>query len=183
MATHVVLVGLSGTGKSTVAPLVASQLNGYTVVDLDRDIERRTGQTVAEVFEHDGEAAFRSYEKAALQDALNGPAAVIATGGGVVVDRNNREVLKDHDLVIWLRAHPDELVERLTDTAEARPLLEGDPAFALQRLASERDALYSEVADITIDTDGAHPRVVADDIVALMSERADIDLQPGTILE
>lgn len=184
MASHVVLVGLSGTGKSTVAPLVASQLNAYSVVDTDREVEKQAGQSVAELFERDGEATFRTFEAAALAEALNGRPAVIATGGGVVLGRDNRQALKGADrVVIWLRAHPDELVQRLTDTPEARPLLHGDPNFAIQRLASERDALYSEVADYVIDTDGAHPRVVAEDIIALLATRSDVELQPGTITE
>ena len=163
---HVVLVGLSGSGKSTAAPLIASR-TGRVVVDLDRVVSERVGRTVAELFaEPDGEARFRVLETEALLDALSGPPAVIATGGGVVLSPANRSSLRGDTHVVWLRAHPSRLAARLADTTEARPLLDGDVEFALQRLSEERAALYDEVADVVIDVDGVDPVSVAEEVIA-----------------
>ncbi len=162
---HVALVGLSGAGKSTVAPLVAARLL-VQVVDLDHEVEARSGSTVAELFADGGEAAFRAEESAALAAALTGPPAVIATGGGVVLDPSNRRALSDDATTVWLRGDPGELGARIADGVEARPLLEGDPVFALTRLAEERDALYAEVAHEVVDVGGADPATVAEEIAA-----------------
>jgi shikimate kinase len=163
-AAHVALVGLSGSGKSTLAPLLATRLGGRVVVDLDREVERRLGGPVATVFAEHGEAAFRDAERDELAAALTGPPAVIATGGGVVLDAENRRRLGADAAVVWLRAHPDHLRQRLEGTTEVRPLLEGDPGFALARLSEERDALYAQVADLTVDVEGVDPRDLADEI-------------------
>ena len=163
---HVALVGLSGSGKSTVAPLIASRTSRIAV-DLDRVVAERVGRPVAEIFaEPDGEATFRSLETEALLDALAGPPAVIATGGGVVLSATNRSALRSDARVVWLRAHPSQLAARLADTTEARPLLDGDVEFALQRLSEERAALYDEVAELVIDVDGVDPLSVGEEVVA-----------------
>ena len=163
-AAHVALVGLSGSGKSTLAPLLAARLGGHLVIDLDRVVERHLGRSVAEVFQTGGEATFRDAESMALADALGGPPAVIATGGGIVLNAANRSLLSTSATVVWLRAHPAELQQRLEGTAEARPLLQGDPAFALVRLGEERAALYAQVADVTVDVDGTSPMDLADEL-------------------
>lgn len=161
---HVALVGLSGSGKSTLAPLLATRLGHHVVADLDRRIEQRFGRSVAEIFETEGEVTFREAESEALAEALDGAPAVIATGGGVVLSARNRQLLTARARVVWLRAHPDHLRQRLDGTAEARPLLEGDAGFALARLSEEREALYRQVADLTIDVDGADPRDLAEEL-------------------
>jgi shikimate kinase len=161
---HVALVGLSGSGKSTLAPLLASRTGRALSIDLDRVVEEMAGRTVAEIFAEEGETGFRALESQALAEALAGPPAVIATGGGVVLERENRRLLRDHAEVVWLRATPAHLAERLQDTSEARPLLDGDAEFALHRMATEREALYSEVADLVVDVDGVDPRTLVDEL-------------------
>ncbi len=164
-AEHIALVGLSGSGKSTAAPLLASR-TGRVAVDLDRVVAARVGRTVEQIFaDADGESSFRTMETEALLEALDGPPAVIATGGGVVLSAENRSSLRRGAAVVWLRAHPSQLAARLVDTAEARPLLDGDAEFALQRLSAERSALYDEVADLVVDVDGVAPVTVVEDIV------------------
>jgi shikimate kinase len=149
----VALVGLSGAGKSTVAPMLARRL-GYLAVDLDRAVEARAGRGVAELFDRLGEAGFRDLEAAELQRVLDGPPAVVATGGGVVLRAANRERLRSQARVVWLRADPADLADRLAGCGEERPLLAGDAAAALRRLAAEREHLYREVADVTVDVTG-----------------------------
>lgn len=161
---HVVLVGLSGAGKSTLAPLLLSRTGRSVAVDLDREVERTTGRSVREIFEEQGETGFRLLESQALSNALGGPPAVIATGAGVVLEQQNRQMLRDGATVVWLRAAPDHLASRLTDTSEARPLLDGDAGFALKRMATEREALYAEVADHVVDVEGVDPRDLADEL-------------------
>ena len=158
---HLVLVGLSGTGKSTVAPLLAER-RGVVAVDLDRLLEQRFGRPVAQVFLEDGEPEFRRAEAELLAEVLVGPPAVIATGGGAVLDPESRRRLADAAFVVWLSAPIDLLVRHLSDVAERRPLLADDPATALRAMAAERDPLYREVADLVVDVEGRSPEEIAD---------------------
>ena len=162
---HLVLVGLSGTGKSTLAPLLMTRTGRSAAIDLDRVVEERTGRSVEQIFSEEGETGFRLLESQALAEALSGPPAVIATGGGVVLEAQNRALLRGAT-VVWLRARPSHLAARLADTSEARPLLDGDAEFALSRMASEREALYAEVADLTLEVEGADPRTLAEELAA-----------------
>ena len=161
--SHVALVGLSGTGKTTVAPMLA-RARGLRVVDLDRELEQRAGRDAATVFAEDGEEAFRDLESDELRRALDGPPAVIATGGGVVVRPANRQLLRERSRVVWLRADPEELVGRVAGSRQERPLLGGDAATALRRLARERDPLYREVADLVVEVGGRAPATVAEQL-------------------
>lgn len=165
---HIALVGLPGSGKSTLAPLLASRLGRRAVVDLDRLVEERFGTTVSAIFSEHGEAVFRDAESEALAASLDGDPAVIATGGGVVLSAENRRRLAASARVVWLRAHPDHLQERLADGSSSRPLLAGDPAFALARLSEERNALYEQIADLVVDVDGVAPNDLADEVAGLL---------------
>ena len=151
---HVVLVGMMGAGKSTVARVLAARL-GRDVCDSDVKIERDTGRTVREIFAEEGEPAFRSLETAALIDALADPEPhVIAAAGGVVLAEANRAALRASAArVVWLSADIDTLVARVASGVH-RPLLDGDPEAALRRLAAEREPLYREVADAIVSVDG-----------------------------
>ena len=163
---HVVLVGLPGSGKTTVAALVAERL-GWPVTDLDADVERRAGRSVAEVFAGEGEAGFRRRETRALLDALaSEPPAVIAAGGGVVTVAANRVVLADGRAVVcWLDAPLDALVARV-GAGDGRPLLADDGADRLAELARERRPWYVEVAHVAVDAGGDDPSAVADAVLA-----------------
>lgn len=164
LSEHIVLVGLSGAGKSSMATRLARRL-GRSAIDTDRMVERRAGATVAAVFAHDGEAAFRNLEHMALLDALSGPPSVIATGGGAVTDPESRRVLASASGVVWLRADPDDLVGRVAVAREVRPLLADDAAAVLRRLDVERSPLYAEVADVVVDTTGRTPAEVLETIL------------------
>ena len=171
-APHVVLVGMMGTGKTTVGRLLSNRL-GRPLIDSDELIEARAGRTVREIWRSDGEPAFRVLETAALRDALaDTEPLVIAAAGGVVLSEENRAALRDADaVVVWLRASPDVLVARV-GRDEHRPLLDDDPAATLRRMEAEREALYRDVADLTVDTATTPPKRVAEQIAALVGEGA-----------
>jgi shikimate kinase len=156
---HLVLVGMMGVGKTTTGHRLGETL-GWPFLDSDEEIERRTGRTVAQIFEADGEAAFRALETEVLLDALSSPEpTVIAAAGGTVLSESNRRALDRAGTVIWLRAPTDLLVSRVAGSTH-RPAITADPAGTLARLAADREELYADVADTVVDAS-----LAVDDVV------------------
>jgi shikimate kinase len=172
VAEHLLLVGMMGAGKSTVARLVAARL-GRPHVDTDVEVERVAGSTVSELFSTRGEAGFRAAESVVLTEVLaRSVPAVISVGGGAVLDPSQRRALRASGPVVWLRARPDTLARRVGRGA-GRPLLVArgggpseEPAGALARIDGERRALYEEVASVVIDVDDLTPGAVAERVVS-----------------
>ncbi len=165
---HLVLVGLMGTGKTSVGRRVALCL-GRIFLDSDAQVEARTGRTVREIFESDGEAAFRVLEAEALAEALaRAEPTVIAAAGGVVLDPANRQRLRTSARAVWLRADPALLSSRIT-SGDHRPLLDDDPLTMLQRMQEERSALYEEVAEGRVVDVGSSIEAAVDAVLALAS--------------
>lgn len=165
----IVLVGLMGTGKSTVARRLGARLE-LDVVDTDREIEAAEGRHVRQIFAESGEETFRDMESDALSAALARTACVVAAAGGAVLRPANRELLarasaEGRAVVVWLRAGTDALEVR-TSRGGHRPLLDGDRAGTLARLAEERNEMYAEVADVVVDTDD---REIDDVVDAVMT--------------
>lgn len=162
---HLVLVGLMGTGKSTVGRLLAQRLR-RPLVDSDAIVEARAGRTVRQIFAEQGEEAFRKLETEAIVEALGSPTpAVIAAAGGVVLAVENREALKNAKAkVVWLSADSGVLVGRVTSGGH-RPLLDADPAGALSEMMAARQPLYREVAHCIVSVDGRTPAEVADAVL------------------
>jgi shikimate kinase len=143
-------MGFMGTGKSEVGRRLAQRL-GRSFVDTDQVIEERAGKRIAAIFGDEGEPAFRALEREAVADAASRAGAVIAVGGGAVLDPENVSLLRDAGLLVHLTARPDVILRRVGDGA-SRPLLREDPHAAVARLLAEREPTYAAVADVTIDT-------------------------------
>ncbi len=145
------LIGLMGAGKTTVGRLLAKHY-GCEFHDSDHEIEARTGVKIPVIFEIEGEAGFRKREEAAIADLTARESIVLATGGGAILSPLNREALRTHGLVIYLRGTPEHLYER-TRHDRNRPLLQTtNPLEKLRELYQQRDPLYREIADIVVDT-------------------------------
>jgi shikimate kinase len=167
---RVTLVGYRGTGKSTVAALLADRL-GAAWCDADAVLEDRIGSSIAALVDSRGEAAFRDVETEVLRDTLPAFTGVLATGGGVVLRPENRRLLRERGRpVVWLTAPADVIRRRLAadpTTAARRPALSGgDPLDEVAAALHAREPLYREVADIVFDTATDPPAVVAERILA-----------------
>ncbi|MFL6205815.1 MAG: shikimate kinase [Acidimicrobiales bacterium] len=158
MVQHVVLVGLMGSGKTTVGRRLASRLDRH-FVDADAAIEEITDRTIGEIFDQEGEEGFRDIEADTFEELLeHHEPCVIAGGGGLVVRAENRARLRRPDVtVVLLDASPAFLASRVASRPH-RPLLAGaeTPRHVLERLHGERGPLYAEVADITVDVEPFH---------------------------
>ncbi len=146
------LVGMPGSGKSTVGRHLAKRLS-CQFVDSDAMIEQRLGESVRSFFDREGEGAFRLIEQDVLRQLLLNPQRqVLATGGGSVLAPANREILREHSTVIYLRSSPEELFRRLRNDTQ-RPLLQvNDPRSRLRELYRQRDPLYRSMAHFMIET-------------------------------
>ena len=166
MADHIFLVGLSGSGKSTVGRLLADRL-AWSFVDSDTLIEKTAGRSIPAIFSEEGEAAFREQEGRALARATRSSRVVVATGGGAPTHDAGREVLAD-GFTVWLAVSPAVAAERLAaqPTDEPRPLLAGDPRQRLEALLESRRDDYAR-ADASIEVDGLTPEQVCDRILRL----------------
>jgi len=145
------LVGLPGSGKSTVGRQLARRLQ-LPFYDSDHVIEERLGYSIREAFERDGESAFRDREEAVLDELTQFPKAVISTGGGAVVRPATRQRLRERGQVVYLNSSPEEIFRRLRHD-QNRPLLQvADPLTKLRDLYAARDPLYRETAHFVIET-------------------------------
>ena len=145
------LVGMPGSGKSTLGRLLARRLD-KSFYDADVELERKLGVVIPVIFELEGEAGFRDREEAMLQELVEQANIVLATGGGAILRPANRERLKLNGTVLYLHAVPATLVER-TRRSKHRPLLQSaDPLQRLNELYQFRDPLYREVADCVVES-------------------------------
>ena len=161
---NVFLIGPMGSGKTAVGRHLARLLDA-PFYDSDAEIERRTGVDIAFIFEKEGEAGFRQREREALEALTLIEPVVLATGGGAVLLPENRQCLAQRGAVVYLEASVEQQVNRVRH-ARHRPLLVNvDPETKLRQLMSERASLYSDIADLTVGTDGRKVQSVAEEIV------------------
>jgi shikimate kinase len=167
---NLLLIGYRGTGKSTVARLVAERL-GWQWLDADVELERRAGKSIAEIFADSGEGAFRELESQVLAELVRLDWHVLALGGGVVLQPQNREVIKRAGPVVWLTADPETILDRISadpTTAARRPNLARGGLEEIRDLLAMREPLYRECATAAVDTSGRDLTDVVRDVLALV---------------
>ncbi len=177
-ARPIALVGLMGAGKSTVARALGERL-GAAVADLDAMAEAERGCSVAELFEREGEPAFRRLEGRILDQALAAGAGVVSCGGGIVLDPAHRSALAARCRVVWLEVSPATAALRLASTAGSRPLLTAGaggadvtPLQRLEALLAVRRPLYEQVAQVCVSVEGRTEDEVADEVLRVLARRA-----------
>lgn len=170
------LVGPMGSGKTTIGRRVASEL-ALEFFDCDEEIEKRTGVSINLIFDIEGEQGFRQREEQMLEQLSKTRGALIATGGGAVLSAANRALMKRRGFVVWLRTPVDQQLRRLENDKQ-RPLLQlPNRRQKLEGLATERDPLYREVADLVFDSGDRSARFMARKLVTRLRD----EQQPGGV--
>lgn len=177
MSGNLILTGFSGTGKSHVGSVVAC-LHGSEFYDIDREIVKKSGRSIASIFEQEGEAYFRRLESQALQRACSVSCAVVSTGAGAIVDPDNYKIMTASGVIVCLDATPETINGRLHqapgsgEKQEIRPLLAvADPIKKIRELKAIRQTYYS-LADFTVQTDNLTVESVAHKILNLWQQRS-----------
>jgi len=160
---NIFLIGPMGSGKSAVGKQLAKDL-GLGFLDSDAEIEDRTGVDIAYIFEKESEAGFRARERDVIAELTERNGIVLATGGGAILDPDNRSRLASNGTVVYLRATVAQQLERTRSTRHRPLLLDRDPETVLTELMRVRGPLYEEIADIIVDTGGRRVTTVVNDI-------------------
>ena len=161
---NLVLVGFMGSGKSSVGRLAAKAL-GFQFTDTDQIVIDRAGRQISDIFETEGEAAFRGLETEAIESLVHTERHVVSTGGGAVLSEHNRLLLRALGFVVCLTASEDILFERVARNSK-RPLLQTEnPRATLSRLIQDRSALYQAAAHHTLDTTHLHQTAAVEALV------------------
>jgi shikimate kinase len=170
MIRHVVLIGLPGSGKTTVGKLVADTLQA-PFVDIDAIVARKEGRPISMIFAEKGEAVFREMERVEMEAALGGTPAIIAPGGGWAAQPGALSSVQQRGLVVYLKTRAETAASRAAPQGN-RPVLMGeDPALQMRQLLKEREPFYV-LADATVETDRKAPAKVVEEIVRLARTRA-----------
>ncbi len=168
-AGNVYLVGMMGAGKTTVGRTLARRLK-LRFVDSDHEIEARCGVKIPVIFEIEGEAGFRAREAQALAELTALDGVVLGTGGGAVLAAENRRRLAARGTVVYLRATPEDLYERVKHDRNRPLLATRDPLRRLRELHAERDPLYASIADLVVDTGRQSVQALARELIARLGD-------------
>ena len=169
-AGNIYLVGMMGAGKTTVGRLLARRLK-LRFVDSDQEMESRCGVKIPLIFEIEGEAGFRARESQVLAELTALEGIVLGTGGGAVLSADNRSLLAANGTVVYLRARPEDLYERVRQDRNRPLLASDDPLGRLSEMYAERDALYRSIADLTVDTGRQGVNALARQLLFKLDER------------
>ncbi len=162
------LIGYRGTGKSTVGRLLATRM-GWEFVDADALLEARAGKSIKQIFADDGEPAFRDLESLILGELCGRERLVVGTGGGIVMREENRNLLRDSGMAVWLTADAETIAQRLhadATTAERRPNLMTGGLSEIEQLLRVREPIYRQCADLEIDARQRSPEAIAEAILS-----------------
>ena len=166
---NIILIGPMGSGKTSTGRMLAKEM-GYAFADTDEEVTKRTGVSIAYIFDVEGEEGFRKRECSALKECLNDNNTILSTGGGIVLSKENRDLLQDRGTVVYLQTSIRSQVKRTASTNN-RPLLQNnDPEETLEKLMLTRAPLYEEIADITIMTDNKSLQEMSKEIQRAINE-------------
>ncbi len=168
-ARNVFLIGMMGAGKTTAGRIIARRAK-RDFHDSDQELERRCGVKIPVIFEIEGEAGFRAREAAAIAELTALEDIVLATGGGAVLAQANRRNLASRGTVIYLRAQPPALFERVRQDKNRPLLATANPLARLEEIYAERDPLYREIADMVVDTGRQSVQSLARQLLAQLRE-------------
>lgn len=167
-ACRILLVGMMGSGKSTIGRLLA-EATGWPYVDNDELVHRSHGTTARRILAEQGEGPMRAAESAALALGVRIPVpALVGVAAGTILEASNRERMRDGGVVVWLRADADVLEARAMG-ADHRPFIDAEDAGWIRDAAAERDPLYASVADIVVDTGRQGPEASAREVLEALS--------------
>jgi len=170
MKTNVALIGFMGTGKSVVGKVLAEKLN-KEFVELDSLIEQKAGKSIPDIFQQDGEIAFRELEIEVTKEVSGRKNLIIACGGGIVLNKINIDRLRAESIIVYLIASPEVILKRVLNEEGQRPLLNiPNKASEIQQLLKFRKPFYDRAADITIDTSRLDIDSVAEQILGKLKE-------------
>ena len=170
MKTSVSLIGFMGTGKTAVGKILAEKL-GKEFIETDAIIIEKAGKSIPEIFRQDGEIAFRELEIEVIAEVAARKNAVIACGGGAVLNKINIDRLREESVIVCLTASPQDILKRTSADADERPLLAVDDRMKqIEELMKFRGPYYERSADITVDTSRLNPRGVAERIIEKLEE-------------
>ncbi len=177
MKTNIALIGFMGAGKTAVGQLLARKL-GRKFVELDLLIEQQAEKSIPEIFQQDGEIAFRELEIEVTKQIAKETDSVIACGGGLVLNKINIDRLRESSRIVYLTASPGVILKRTARQAGQRPLLAVDnPALAVDELLKFRKPFYERAADITINTSKSGIEPVTEQIIERLKKDESFDLQ------
>ena len=173
MKTNIALVGFMGVGKSTIAKGLATSLE-KKLIEVDLLIARKAGKSIPQIFQEDGEIAFRDLEISVIKELASQNNLVIDCGGGIILNKINVDRLKENAIIVWLNASPEAIIKRTESDGNGRPLLQGKKKITeIQQIMSFRLPLYEAVADIKMDTSEADISKIVEQISTRVKENAD----------
>lgn len=177
MKTNVALIGFMGVGKTVVGKVLAEKLN-RKFVELDSLIERKADKSIPDIFQEDGEIAFRELEIEVTKEVSQKERMIIACGGGIVLNQINSDRLRQKSVIVYLTASPEVILKRILRSGTERPLLKTpDKALEIRDLLKLREPFYERAADIKINTSKLNVDLVADRIITRLKENESLHFE------